>query len=222
MKQFFLLSSLYASVLTADTASKSGKPNTFFSSDEYLLKSAKSKQEDLWAEIVSDRIPRGWPDIFESMYMVFYPMDPVFDTKGDAMGPGMLWGSRTKLVHAVGTVGKVKFVSDPDAKAEYTGIFKGADYGIIRLSNAADPGDGGLTSGFGLKFLRDGVDSANLVAMFSVMGSPKNWNFFSKDFNFETRIPLVDDFFLKILGWKFSFATDIIQAVGLLEMGSID
>lgn len=32
----------------------------------------------------------------------------------------------------------------------------------------------------GLKFLRDGVDSANLVAMFSVDGQP-SWNFFEND-----------------------------------------
>ena len=34
----------------------------------------------------------------------------------------------------------------------------------------------------GLKFLRDGVDSANLVAMYSVDGQ-ESWNFFKNDFS---------------------------------------
>jgi hypothetical protein len=42
--------------------------------------------------------------------------------------------------------------------------------------------------GFGLKFLRDGMDSANLVAMNSVEGTTY-WNFFELDFS--THIPPV-------------------------------
>tara|TARA_B110000305_G_C18793459_1_gene339396 strand:+ start:202 stop:339 length:138 start_codon:yes stop_codon:yes gene_type:complete len=34
----------------------------------------------------------------------------------------------------------------------------------------------------GLKFLRDGQDSANLVSMFGLDGQPGNWNFFAHDF----------------------------------------
>jgi len=30
--------------------------------------------------------------------------------------------------------------------------------------------------------LRDGVDSADLVAMYGVNGTPGDWNFFEKDF----------------------------------------
>ena len=36
--------------------------------------------------------------------------------------------------------------------------------------------------GMGLKFLRDGMDSANLVAMYSVDGQ-ESWNFFKNDFS---------------------------------------
>jgi len=31
--------------------------------------------------------------------------------------------------------------------------------------------------------LRDGVDSADLVAMYGVNGTPGDWNFFEKDFS---------------------------------------
>jgi hypothetical protein len=85
--------------------------------------------------------------------------------------PGATWGYRTKYIHSVGTVGKVKFVSS--GSHPFTGIFKGASHGIVRLSSAAEPsltGSQPLAPGIGLKFLRDGMDSSNLVAMFSVDG----------------------------------------------------
>lgn len=86
------------------------------------------------------------------------------------MAAGLLWGTRSKYIHSVGTTGKVKFVSN--GKHPYDGIFEGSDYGIARFSSAVEPVEGGqpLAPGMGLKFLRDGRDSANLVAMFSVDG----------------------------------------------------
>lgn len=109
-------------------------------------------------------------------------MEETFSTVGDVMAPGVLWGTRTKYIHSVGTAGKCKFVSN--GKHPYTGIFEGSDYGILRFSSAAEPKEDGqpLAPGMGLKFLRDGVDSANLVAMYSVDGQPGDWNFFSNDF----------------------------------------
>ena len=83
-------------------------------------------------------------------------------------------------------MGKVKF--NPSSGSPYTGIFKGADLGLIRLSSATEPTpDTKLGPGMGLKFLRDGVDSANLVSMYRVDGQPGDWNFFAN--SFETTIP---------------------------------
>lgn len=145
-------------------------------------------------------------------------MDPTFDTPGDAMKPGWFGSVRTKYIHSVGVVGKVKFVAKPNP---YTGIFKGANNGLIRLSSAAKPGDGSpLTPGFGLKFLRDGKDSANLVAMYGVNGTPDDWNFFSKDF--KNHIAPADGAALKAVAFKFSYATDWIQSVGLSDMAKYD
>jgi hypothetical protein len=99
-------------------------------------------------------------------------MNPVFDAQGDAMPAGTFYGYRTKFIHAVGVVGKVKLVST--GQHDFTGIFKGANYGLVRFSSAAQPsvkkGGQPLAPGLGLKFLRDGMDSSNLVAMFSVEG----------------------------------------------------
>jgi len=104
-------------------------------------------------------------------------IDKTFTTPGDAMPADGLGFTRTKYIHSVGTVGKVKFVSN--GKHDFSGIFKGADYGLIRMSVATKPsGSEPLAPGFGLKFLRDGVDSANLVAMYATNGTPGEWNFF--------------------------------------------
>jgi len=112
-------------------------------------------------------------------------MDPTFHTPGDVMPKEGIFTkkTRTKYIHSVGAHGKVKFVPSAE-KHPYTGIFAGADHGIIRLSSAAKPTADGqpLAPGMGLKFLRDGVDSANLVSMWSVNGQPGDWNFFSNDF----------------------------------------
>ena len=49
-----------------------------------------------------------------------------------------------------------------------------------------DTGTNRTAPGIGLKFLRDGVDSANMMAMFSVEGQ-ESWNFFKN--NFSNHIP---------------------------------
>ena len=66
----------------------------------------------------------------------------------------------------------------------------------------------------GLKFLRDGMDSASLVAMYSVDGQP-SWNFFLNDFS--NHIPDITSLSLKVVGEKFSTASDFIQSVGLSD-----
>jgi len=78
--------------------------------------------------------------------------------------------------------GKVVFNVDAGSTV-FTGIFEGAKEGLIRLSSAVAPSSSqALAPGMGLKFLRDGMDSANLVSMYSVDGQPGDWNFFSNNF----------------------------------------
>ena len=66
----------------------------------------------------------------------------------------------------------------------------------------------------GLKFLRDGMDSASLVAMYSVDGQP-SWNFFLNDFS--NHIPAISSAALLPVGLKFSTVTPWIQTVGLSD-----
>jgi hypothetical protein len=65
----------------------------------------------------------------------------------------------------------------------------------------------------GLKFLRDGIDSANLVAMYDV-GGQESWNFFENIFT--NHIPEVSGP-LVFLGAKFYTATNNIRQVGVSD-----
>jgi len=60
----------------------------------------------------------------------------------------------------------------------------------------------------GLKFLRDGVDSGNLVSMFDTAGQSGDWNFFSNDFS--NHIPPAKGPLIA-LGAKFATYTSFIQ-----------
>ena len=69
----------------------------------------------------------------------------------------------------------------------------------------------------GLKFLRDGMDSANVVNMYQVSGQPGEWNFFAH----EVRNHIGT--FADVFEAKFATAgTDWVQEVGLSEMAKYD
>ncbi len=85
---------------------------------------------------------------------------------------------RKKLIHSVGSVAIVRFVAKPNNG--FAGILgEGANYGLLRLSlaknydsskSSAEGAYDNFAPGMCLKFLRDGISSANLVAMYSVNG----------------------------------------------------
>ena len=89
---------------------------------------------------------------------------------------------RIKTTHRVGSIGKVKFVRK--GSEDYTGIFQGADYGLLRFSNPVEASKKqALIPSFGLKFLRDKVDSANVLNQIKhTDGQNGDWNYFSNDF----------------------------------------
>lgn len=67
----------------------------------------------------------------------------------------------------------------------------------------------------GIKFLRDGIDSANFVAMYSVDGQV-GWNYFENDFS--NHIARAKSASLIPVAAKFSSYTDYVQEVGLSDM----
>ena len=182
--------------------------------DEYIAKSAAEKSDFLWEQITSNDHSGNYlslPDVLVEN------MKDTFDTPGDDM-PCYWDGCRWKDIHCVGVVSKVKFVTENNP---FSGVFQGADYGFIRHSTALpyDKDGDSITPGLGLKLLRDGVDSSNLVAMFSVDGQ-KDWNFFGNDWS--NHIPPIESAFLTPVALKFYSETNWIQVVGLSNFADYD
>ena len=74
-----------------------------------------------------------------------------------------------------------------------------------------------MVPGMGVKLLRDGMDSADFVCMYSVDGQD-DLNFFANDFS--NHIPDPKSIALIPLGVRFATATNFIQTVGLSEMAT--
>lgn len=87
---------------------------------------------------------------------------------------------RLKTVHTQGVHAKVKWT--PIAGTGYSGIQnEGSEHVIMRLSETGmlHEDSKGLKPSVAFKFLRDGVESDNIVAMPSFSGST-SWNFFKE------------------------------------------
>ena len=71
-----------------------------------------------------------------------------------------------------------------------------------------------------LKFLRDGRPASDVVALYSVDGTPDDWNFFSKDLRNHIEAPTGAA--LKVLAAKFASYTNLSQEVGLSNFSDYD
>jgi len=192
--------------------------NKQFYSSSYKAASASSKMGQIWTSINANHSPASWPGLLLAGIFI-ESMNPTFDQKGDVFEEGWT-GHRQKYIHTVGGTAKAKFV--PIAN-QFTGVFgSGCDNAIVRLSSAIEPtSDKMVAPGMGLKCLRSGIESANLVSMYSVNGNPQgNWNFFSQDFS--NHITPGTTAATKALSAKFATATDFIQEVGLSDWAMHD
>ncbi len=82
-----------------------------------------------------------------------------------------------KYLHRRGSVAKVKII--PVENQPFSGIFEGADCGLIRLSITYRPkGKRDFAPGLALKVLRDQVPSANVSALYKLDGQGDNFNYF--------------------------------------------
>jgi len=190
-----------------------------FSSDSYQSLSANDKMSKLWSKINEDQSELGFYNPLTLATIFLEPMDPTFDHVSDTF-PFL----RKKLIHTVGVIAQGELVVDP--ANPYTGIFEGASNVLIRLSSAKSPdftkttaagADDNFTPGMSLKFLRDGIPSVNLMAMYGVNGFP-SWNFFFKDFS--NHIPAAKGLPLKALSCKFAQATKHISTLGLKDLSA--
>jgi hypothetical protein len=204
-----MLKTFMGALLAAAVAAKDGKE---FKGDEYIKMSRQDKSDKIWGKITENSKSGKWH--FAQTLLV--GQNEVFDTAGDEFDC-KLTGCRNKTIHSQGNVGQIEWVDMGDHP--YTGIFKGADAGYVRMSSAkpVSAKHHSMTPGMGVKFLRDGVDSANFVAMFSVDGQD-TLNFFEHDWS--NHIPDVTSLSLIPLELRFKTATKYIQTVGLSDMAA--
>jgi len=187
------------------------------STEEYLALPAVEKSAIIWNNVMEDTTSADWFSALEMPGIFTEDMCPVLRTIGDQLRweSGIISdGWRNKYIHTVGAVGQVRW--DNLGGHPYTGLFEGATQGVVRLSLAKEPSSDSLNTapGMGLKFLRDGMDSANLVAMYGVEGQ-ESWNFFKNDFT--NHIAAAFSPALVALSVKFSSATKYISSVALSD-----
>ncbi|OHC34620.1 MAG: peroxidase [Pseudomonadales bacterium RIFCSPLOWO2_12_59_9] len=84
-----------------------------------------------------------------------------------------------KPLHAHGVMAKVKFAAV--AGNPYTGLFQGADSGLLRLSVTGDPADRGFAPGLAWKAFVDGKPSENVSALYTLSGQGTNYNYFANE-----------------------------------------
>lgn len=123
-----------------------------------------------------------------------------------------------KAIHAHGSVAKIKFI--PTTDTSYTGLFKGVDYGFLRLSVTGDPADRGFAPGLAIKLFVDEKPSGNFSALVSLVGQDKNYNFFANELS--NIVPVVKSFGPLLTNLIFSRVTKYPTKLYLEDLGEID
>jgi len=187
---------------------------------QWQAMSAADKDATIWSYLSGDTTPGDWYSYIQIGEIFVESASTTFEYVGDDMpkqGPFDLV-TRKKLIHTVGPIAKVEFVSN--GNHPYTGLFTGASYGYMRFSPAKKPdptAEKGLTCGLSIKWLRDGVPSANAMAMYSLEGQ-SSFNFFEHDLT--NHVPTLGPnapIALKLLAKKFATASAWPSMVGIAD-----
>jgi len=139
-----------------------------------------------------------------------------------------------KVIHPIGSMAKVKLLWDKQAveKAGYTGLFKSDQHhALIRIGPAAAPGKPKtIAPGLSLKVLRDGEESANTVALYSLRGQGDSESFFQHTLCNHLSEPTVpplsfaEDIVIKSFktASKYPTATGLGRWAGVKELRKVD
>ncbi|MBG1271922.1 hypothetical protein [Nostoc sp. WHI] len=123
-----------------------------------------------------------------------------------------------KAIHAHGSVAKIKFI--PKSNTSFSGLFKGADYGLLRLSVTGDPSDRGFAPGLAIKLFVDEKPSGNFSALVSLVGQDKNYNFFANELS--NIVPIAKSLGPLVTNLIFSRVTKYPTKLYLEDLGEID
>lgn len=184
---------------------------------------AADKADTVWKRVnMFSGQPGDWPSTFQLLELFVENISLTFSTVSDEFPKqGLLNRRRKKLVHSVGSIARVKFVSTGDHP--YTGLFKGADHGFMRWSLAADFTPKSFACGVAVKFMRDGMRSANFMSMISLTGQSDGQNLFKHDFS--NHIPSTSQDSpkaIKLVAHTFRKGSKWANFVGISDVASYD
>jgi len=200
------------------------KLNGPYSNDTWQSYSADRKMQILLNSIYADTRMADWPNNLEKTELFIESMKTSFDFEGDDFPKQNLQLTyRKKLIHSVGVIVRVEYVP---LDFSYSGVFQGCRNAFLRFSSATavetSGGESAMAPGIGLKFLRDGVPSANTFAMYSLVGQP-SYNFFAHDLS--NHVPeLIKDapMPVQLLRQRFLTASEYAVYAGLWKLAQYD
>lgn len=184
---------------------------TYPTNQAYEAQSGSDKLAALWNQITSTPGNGAYPNVLE---ILDESINTSFDDNWDVFPPG-----RTKDIHSMGATCQFNLIVN-DA-SPYTGVFAPGTkaQGLVRLGSAQPVStSSGVIPGLGIKFMRDGVKSANFVALVTLSPLPgSSYNFFQS--NFSNIIPPAAGF-TAVLAKKFEQASTCPNMVGLSDICS--
>ena len=195
---------------------------TIMSDEEYEPKSACEKQDILWKEIektkykkLPDYAPVGLKEV---LGMARNEVKPKARKATDFAPKGWV-----KYLHKRGITAKVKITPFDKENTQYTGIFSGAECGLLRLSVTYKPdieeGEP-VAPGLALKVLRDNTYSANVSALYTLEGQKNDYNFFRNSLS--NIVPINKGLTFRVVHYVFSTVTDYPEELGLEHMARWD
>ena len=185
----------------------------------YLPLTSCEKQSVLWDRVVSSEY-KDLPSyeklgLAQVLKMAVQPIRKKMNKESDFAPIG--W---KKYLHKRAVVAKVKFTSLEDHP--YTGFFKGTDCALLRLSVTyrPDPNDNEpVAPGLALKAFRDGAPSANISALYTLMGQGQNYNFFEKPLS--NIVPRGHSAGEKVIHWIFRKVTKYPEELNMQHMSKV-
>lgn len=150
--------------------------------EPYEALSASAKKNVLWKKVVESEY-KYFPPFKGFGLIELYKMSKQSIELKSKNTSDFAPGKWIKYIHRHGSVAQVKFIAASDSP--YTGLFRGAEHGLIRLSLTYKPEKDVLLEkpvapGLALKLFRDGQSSSNISALVSLNGQGHDYNFFSK------------------------------------------
>jgi hypothetical protein len=190
-----------------------------FSSPQYLALPAKEKMNKLWAAVTEDKTSAVWYSARDILGIFTEDLHITFQEPGDVLPNG-----RKKLIHTVGSIAQAEFIPVPNTP--YTGIYDSGNknvllrYSVAKETVNTSPPLGNFAPGISIKFLVDGKQSCNLVAMYSTSGQD-SWNPFKYPFTPQFDISDNSSIAEKLLAAKFSKVTHFISSMGNRELSLV-